>query len=281
MSDRRGRRTAGTRLRARLTAVVAMGAAGAGALVTTAIGPDGTGALASTAIGPDATGALASTSIDRGGSVAATPERGLAVVLEPVSGRVFVHADGVTTYRRLRGKERMPVGTTVDAKRGAVRLTVARDERGGIWTAVFSEGKFTVLQPDEDDPVTTLELTGASLRETCGGDTATASAKRKKRVRRLWGDGKGRFRTSGHYSAATVRGTRWLTEDRCDGTLTRVVRGSVEVEDFTTVPDTTPVPEAPERGTPEPPAAAPAPATGEAGSVVVPAGGSYVARPGH
>jgi len=29
-----------------------------------------------------------------------------------------------------------------------------------------------------------------------------------------------------------VRGTRWLVEDRCDGTLTRVVRGTVRVRDF-------------------------------------------------
>ena len=26
-----------------------------------------------------------------------------------------------------------------------------------------------------------------------------------------------------------MRGTRWLTEDRCDGTLTRVTQGSVVV----------------------------------------------------
>jgi hypothetical protein len=29
-----------------------------------------------------------------------------------------------------------------------------------------------------------------------------------------------------------VRGTQWLTEDRCDSTLTRVVKGSVSVRDF-------------------------------------------------
>jgi hypothetical protein len=29
-----------------------------------------------------------------------------------------------------------------------------------------------------------------------------------------------------------VRGTIWLTEDRCDGTLTRVRRGRVVVRDF-------------------------------------------------
>ena len=30
-----------------------------------------------------------------------------------------------------------------------------------------------------------------------------------------------------------MRGTTWLTADRCDGTLTRVVTGSVVVRDFT------------------------------------------------
>ena len=44
----------------------------------------------------------------------------------------------------------------------------------------------------------------------------------------LWGrDHGGRFRSHGRHSHATVRGTRWLTVDRCDGTLTRVTNGSV------------------------------------------------------
>ena len=29
-----------------------------------------------------------------------------------------------------------------------------------------------------------------------------------------------------------MRGTKWLTEDSCNSTLTRVVRGSVSVRDF-------------------------------------------------
>ena len=41
----------------------------------------------------------------------------------------------------------------------------------------------------------------------------------------------GRFRTHGRNSHATERGTRWLVEDRCDGTLTRVTRGKVVVRD--------------------------------------------------
>jgi ferric-dicitrate binding protein FerR (iron transport regulator) len=49
---------------------------------------------------------------------------------------------------------------------------------------------------------------------------------------KLWGNGKGKFRTTGKYSSATVRGTIWLTQDECDGTLTKVTRGTVSVRDF-------------------------------------------------
>jgi hypothetical protein len=55
----------------------------------------------------------------------------------------------------------------------------------------------------------------------------------RRRGRRLWGNGKGRFRSRGRRSATTVTGTKWLVEDRCDGTtLTRVARGVVRVRDF-------------------------------------------------
>ena len=56
--------------------------------------------------------------------------------------------------------------------------------------------------------------------------------KKRKPPRRLWGsDSKGKFRTRGGNSVATVRGTAWYVEDRCDGTLTRVSKGSVSVYD--------------------------------------------------
>ena len=58
-----------------------------------------------------------------------------------------------------------------------------------------------------------------------------ASAAAKKKTRKLWGNGKGAFRTTGRYSAATVRGTIWLTQDTCTTTLTRVTQGVVEVRD--------------------------------------------------
>ena len=99
-------------------------------------------------------------------------------------------------------------------------------------------------------PITTLRLSGGSFA-ACTAKKARArrarsifsvavassvkggtGAKRKKPVRKLWGDGRGRFRTKGRYGAATVRGTKWLTADRCDGTLVRVERGKVDVEDL-------------------------------------------------
>jgi ferric-dicitrate binding protein FerR (iron transport regulator) len=71
---------------------------------------------------------------------------------------------------------------------------------------------------------------------TCTGGRARAAAastgKRPPR-RALWGrDDHGRFRTRGSNSVATVRGTAWYVEDRCDGTLTRVSKGSVSVRDL-------------------------------------------------
>ena len=55
--------------------------------------------------------------------------------------------------------------------------------------------------------------------------------RRAKKIRHLWGSGHGSFRTKGTYSAATVRGTKWLVQDSCAGTLTRVAQGVVSVRD--------------------------------------------------
>jgi hypothetical protein len=34
------------------------------------------------------------------------------------------------------------------------------------------------------------------------------------------------------YSDGSSKGTEWITEDRCDGTLTTVISGTVRVRDF-------------------------------------------------
>jgi hypothetical protein len=65
-----------------------------------------------------------------------------------------------------------------------------------------------------------------------GGRPASCKPGSKAPIRELWGDGKGRFQTRGLYAAATVRGTTWRTQDRCDGTLVVVTKGVVAVRDL-------------------------------------------------
>ncbi len=77
----------------------------------------------------------------------------------------------------------------------------------------------------------TTDLTLNEALAKCPKKHAPAAAKKKPKTRKLWGDGSGSFRTRGQYSAATVRGTRWLVQDSCAGTLTRVKKGMVAVRD--------------------------------------------------
>ncbi len=70
------------------------------------------------------------------------------------------------------------------------------------------------------------------LAAAAAAKTKAKKKRSKRKVRRLWGHGSGDFRTAGRRSSATVRGTWWLVEDRCDGTLTRVKTGRVDVRDF-------------------------------------------------
>jgi hypothetical protein len=58
------------------------------------------------------------------------------------------------------------------------------------------------------------------------------SAARRRPHRQLFATVRGRFRTRGRHSTATVRGTEYLVKDSCSGTLTIVKHGTVVVRDF-------------------------------------------------
>jgi hypothetical protein len=162
-------------------------------------------------------------------SVAATPPpvTGVTVNVEPVAGTVLVRLPGTDRFVPLSALASIPVGSTVDTTVGTVRLTQARPE-GTRESAEFYEGVFTISQAPVGQAITVLRLDGGDFSE-CGGSSAFFAEKPK---RRLWGKGKGSFRTRGRLSAATVRGTTWYTADACDGTLTRVAEGTVAVTDF-------------------------------------------------
>jgi len=181
------------------------------------------------------------------------PVVGETVIARVVRGDVFVRlpsgsrsrggargAQAPAGFIALKGAEVLPVGTVVHAQRGRLALTSAAGRRNGraqTQRSEFYDGIFQIRQRRAKRPITDLVLRSPSFARVCGARTRSATAfaaqKRpsKKVVSRLWGNGKGRFRTSGRHSAATVRGTIWLTQERCDGTLTRVTRGVVSVFD--------------------------------------------------
>jgi hypothetical protein len=131
----------------------------------------------------------------------------------------------------------IPVGSIVDTTEGTIRLSSRRKKGGKKQSGTFSKGVFQVLQSRKAKAkgLTELRLKG-SIAKHCpkgkkSGVRATASLS-KKTIRRLRSKARGRYRTRGRHSAATVRGTTWTVADRCDGTLTKVKRGKVTVRDF-------------------------------------------------
>ncbi len=128
----------------------------------------------------------------------------------------------------LSAADSIPVGSSVDTANGRVKLTAAK-KGGGTQSADFFQGQFKVRQSRRSG---IADLTLEGRIGPCPGAALLGSPARR-RHRRLWGRGKGRYSTSGHNGSGTVRGTYWLTEDRCDGTFFKVKQGVVVVRDFT------------------------------------------------
>ena len=127
----------------------------------------------------------------------------------------------------------VPYGAKIDVTKG--RLSLVTDV-GKI--LVYGNGPpalFVLVHgTDKGKRVVELRLTGGNFA-LCGKRSVSSSsgaAAPKKIVRSLWGKGKGAFRTRARYAAATVRGTFWLTTDRCDGSQVTVRQGRVEVSDL-------------------------------------------------
>jgi hypothetical protein len=156
------------------------------------------------------------------------PETGKTVNVKTVKGKVRVKAPG-GKFVDLDETTQIRTGSTVDTRKGTVELT-STGPGNTLQKAKFFDGLFKVTQTKGKKPITNLKLNEKLAKCPKGKGKAKTSA--KKRKRRLWGDGKGNFRTSGRRSAAAVSGTKWLVEDSCKGTLTRVVRGKVKVRDF-------------------------------------------------
>jgi hypothetical protein len=181
----------------------------------------------------------------------------------PVSGIVYVKLPGPhsatdrarTSASRKGGSgfvalttgRALPMGAEVDARRGSLQVVTATGSAGKTQAGIFGKGLFRLSQTRSGPArgLTTLSLVEAAFKGApsyagcpAGGAADVTPGARAARVKssilqtlRASEHG-GRFRTTGRYSAATVRGTAWDTTDRCDGTLTVVHRGVVTVRDL-------------------------------------------------
>jgi hypothetical protein len=196
-----------------------------------------------------------------GGQVSA-PIQGQTLNVAPLAGTVkvkfpkgftptgkqsaFAHS-AQSKFTQLKSAQSIPVGSQLDVSRGRVQL--ASSQSGVATSSTIQTSSFSACAPTKKTcraPSSTSAMfsmsqgrTGNGLTEmvmlgslTCKSGSGKAVAAARKKSRSLWGNGKGRFRTRGRNSSATVRGTQWLTKDTCSGTETRVTRGTVIVKDF-------------------------------------------------
>jgi hypothetical protein len=151
------------------------------------------------------------------------------------SGIVRVRLPGSRVFTLLGEGEQIPFGSLVDATRGRVSVTTAA-AGGGTQTMIFYEGEFKLTQ--RHDGLVVSILAGGSFAgcKAKGARRAAArmSAAHKRPVRKLWAEGHGTYSTKGNYATGAVLGTRWLTEDLCEGTLIRVLTDRVAVTNLLT-----------------------------------------------
>jgi hypothetical protein len=171
--------------------------------------------------------------------------------VEPVSGDVLVRSAGSTGFVPLTSATQVGFGSEIDATNGRVEVTTV-DSQGTLYHADFYEGRFLIRNQLENG-ITVLQLSGSDFsvckktpkralaaadknpkdKKDKKGKKSKKKVKQSKRVvRHLWASGTGKFRTRGRYIAATVHGTTWLTQDRCDGTRAFVQEGVVDVRDL-------------------------------------------------
>jgi hypothetical protein len=156
--------------------------------------------------------------------------------LNPVSGTILIRLPGSKTFTPVPVGTNVPIGSTVDALNGVVLITVALPN-GKTQTGEFYAGEFVLTQSPSGTTIPIL--TGGSFsgcpaptKTGARNDTARAAGSKKKKttvVRQLWGNAHGNYTTKGRYGSASVSGTIWLVQDRCDGTYIKATKDNVIV----------------------------------------------------
>jgi hypothetical protein len=166
---------------------------------------------------------------------------GRTAVVKPPRGGYGLRLPRGHRFFGLTGELGIPFASTVRPGMGGIRLAIATTRRGASRQALLSGGAFSPRPRRATPSATVLRLVGGSFAACRASDRrgARITAAGRKPVRRLRAkvDPQKRKRkpwvyVRGRYSIGGSRGTTWLTEDRCDGTWTRVLEGTVHVRDL-------------------------------------------------
>lgn len=131
----------------------------------------------------------------------------------------------------------IPIGSALDPRDGEIRLVTARNGAGGRQEVRASGGRFDVRQSTGRAPTTELRLVGGRFgacprsRAQRRVSSIPADAPVRQLVTAIDRRKRGPLRVRGRYSLGAAIGTTWLTEDRCNGTFTKVESGTVRVHD--------------------------------------------------
>jgi DNA-binding beta-propeller fold protein YncE len=180
------------------------------------------------------------------------PTLGKTFNIAPVSGLVLVYINGHLVP--LTELSQIPAGVPIDTRQGTVQVTTATGGGGGArdaaakskkgtQTGQFGGAVFKINQATRGagKGLVTIMMVesafkGAPTQAICtnhgtAGDAHAAKVSSKV-LQLLHASAHGKFTTTGRYSAATVRGTKWTIAARCDGTLVHDITDSVAVTDF-------------------------------------------------
>jgi DNA-binding beta-propeller fold protein YncE len=192
------------------------------------------------------------------------PVLGKTVNASPISGVVFIKPPAGKTlgpagdpsasaaalakgqgFVPLTEARQIPTGSEIDALHGSLKIVTATGHVGKTQNATLTGGVFKLTQARTgiSKGLTNLSLvesafSGAPTYASCkakgkkAADEATIASLSSRTLQLLRASAHGKFRTTGRYSSATVRGTVWTIADRCDGTLTHAIRDTVIVDDF-------------------------------------------------
>jgi hypothetical protein len=176
-------------------------------------------------------GAVSYTATGQGKAGPPPPVAGKSVNVSVASGTVTCRR-GAASFAKVTTSTQFAVGEECDTSKGALVLTSA-GPAGTTQTGLFSGGRFIVTQRSGAIPVTVLTLSGPLLPCTDCRTPSTAGSSRK-RERHVSGSARGHFETKGKYATASVKGTKWETQDTPGATVVRVTSGTVIVTDSVT-----------------------------------------------